>query len=260
MADIELSLLENAQSFLVEALSKAILAERDSTQWKYAILNLVQAIELSLKELLRRQHPALIYRDVDKQGETVSLKFARTRLEHIAGIMFEKADLNAIQKASDYRNEIVHYQFSFKDTEMKLVFAKLLGFLQHFHLTHFGKALHEIIPHQVWHEVVGVLDYAKELFEKAQARCKAERIDSNLIWACRHCCWESFVIQDNINTCYVCGAIDTIFKCDGCHHLLYCDDYNDFQKDGKRICKHCIDQMDGNCSDDDECRRSVNLE
>ena len=257
MADIKLSLLENAHSFIVEALSKAILAEKDSTQWKYAILNLVQAIELSLKELLRRQHPALIYRDVDKQNETVSLKFARSRLEQIAGITFEQADLNSIQKASDCRNEIVHYQFSFKDTEMKLVFAKLLGFLQHFHLTHFDKPLNKIIPNQLWQEVVGVLDYAKELFEKAHARCKTEKIDPDLIWACRHCCWESFVIQDNINTCYVCGETDTIFECDECRHLLYTDDYTDFQKDGKRICKRCIDQMDGNCSDDDEYRRST---
>ena len=91
----------------MEALSRAILAEKDSTQWKYAILNLVQAIELSLKELLRRQHPSLIYKDVDKQTETVSLKFARSRLEQIAGIKFEKTDLDSIQTASEYELSLI---------------------------------------------------------------------------------------------------------------------------------------------------------
>jgi hypothetical protein len=135
-----------------------------------------------------------------------------------------------------------------------VVFARLLGFLQHFHTTHFDKPLNKIIPSQDWQEAVRVLEYAKELFERAQARWKAEKVDPNLIWACRHCCWEAFVIQDNINTCYVCGIADAIFKCDECHHLLYCD-ASDFQKDGKRICRRCIDQMEGHWSDDEQCRR-----
>jgi hypothetical protein len=263
VAEVKLSLPENAHSFIVEALSKAILAEKDSIQWKYAILNLVQAIELSLKELLRRQHPALIYKNIDKPSETVSLEFARLRLEKIAGVVFDKTDISSIETASNYRNQIVHYEFTFKDTDLKLVFAKLLGFLQNFHSAHFNNSLNKIIPSSVWQEAVGVLDYATELFERAQARWKAEKIAPSLIWACRHCCWEAFVIQDNKNTCYVCGATDTIFKCDECHQLLYCDDHSDFQKDGKRICRRCINAMDGiesHWSEDEEYRRLIGLE
>lgn len=263
MAEVKLSLLENAHSFIVEALSKAILAEKDSIQWKYAILNLVQAIELSLKELLRREHRALIYRDIDKQGETVSLEFARLRLEKIAGITFDKADISSIKTASNYRNQIVHYEFDFKDADLKLVFAKLVGFLQHFHSSHFGKPLNKIIPEKLWEEAVGVLHYAMELYERAQARSKAEGIDPSLIWACRHCCWKAFVIENNKNICYVCGTPDKIYECDECHQLLYCDDHSDFQKDGKRICRHCINAMEGiesHWSDDEEYRKSIGLE
>ena len=244
MADVKLLLLQNAQSFVAEALFKAILAEKDSTQWKYAILNLVQAIELSLKELLRQQHPSLIYKDVDKQTETVSLKFARSRLEQIAGIKFEKTDLDSIQTASEYRNRIVHYEFNFKAEDAKLIFAKLLGFLQDFHSAHFDNHLSNIIPSSVWQEAVGVLDYATELFERAQSRCKAEKIDPDLIWACRHCCWESFVIQSDINRCYVCGAKDSTFRCDECHRLSYWTASVDFEKNGTRICRRCINLMD----------------
>jgi hypothetical protein len=263
VADVKLSLLQNAHSFAIEALSKAILAENEPAQWKYAILNLVQAIELSLKELLRRQHPSLIYKGVDKQTETVSLKFARSRLEQIAGIKFDKTDLDSIQTASEYRNRIVHYEFNFKTEDAKLIFAKLLGFLQNFHSAHFDNHLSSIIPSSVWQEAVGVLDYAKELFERAQARWTAEKIDPSLIWACRHCCWEAFVIQDNKNTCYVCGVTDKIYECDECHQLLYCDDHSDFQKDGKRTCRRCINAMEGiesHWSDDEEYRKLIGLE
>lgn len=199
MAEIKLSLLENAHCFIVEAVSKAILAQRDSIHWKYAILNLVQAIELSLKELLLRQHPALIYKDIDKPYKTVSLEFAQLRLEKIGGVMFDDADVDLIKKASEYRNQIVHYKFAFKETDLKLVFAKLLGFLQQFHTSHFEQSLNKIIPCREWHEVLVILEWAQELFLRAQVRFNDEQIDSNLIWVCRHCCWESFVVQDGRN-------------------------------------------------------------
>lgn len=50
MTQLTLSLLQNAESFLAEGLSKAVLAERDVGEWKFAIFNLVQCIELALKE------------------------------------------------------------------------------------------------------------------------------------------------------------------------------------------------------------------
>ena len=53
---MKIPLLENALSFLEEALDKAVKAERDHVHWKFAILHLVQAIELSLKERLIREH------------------------------------------------------------------------------------------------------------------------------------------------------------------------------------------------------------
>jgi len=263
VAEVKLSLLENAQNFIVEALSKAILAEKDSNQWKYAILNLVQAIELSLKEHLRRQHPALIFKNIDKPTETVSLEFARLRLERIAGVVFDRADISSIETASNYRNQIVHYEFTFKDTDLKLVFAKLLGFLQHFHSTYFDQPLNKIISEKVWGEAIGVLDYAQEFFQRAQAKWKTEKIDPSLIWTCRHCCWDAFVVQDGINTCYVCGAKDEVYECAECHQLSYCET-PDFQKGEKRICERCTNAMSLAEAipwlDDDEYRRLIGLD
>ena len=61
---MKISLLQNTYSFLEEALGKAIKAEKDQFHWKFAVLNLVQAIELSLKEKLRREYPILIFQNM----------------------------------------------------------------------------------------------------------------------------------------------------------------------------------------------------
>jgi HEPN domain-containing protein len=70
---LQLNLLDNAQSIIIEALRKVVVAEKDHSEWKFAILHVLQAIELSLKELLRLQHRILIYTNVDKPEHTVSL-------------------------------------------------------------------------------------------------------------------------------------------------------------------------------------------
>ena len=62
---LKFSLLENSHSFIAEAAQKAVEATNEPHNWKFAILNLVQAIELSLKEMLRREHPILIYKNID---------------------------------------------------------------------------------------------------------------------------------------------------------------------------------------------------
>ena len=54
MKELKLTLQENSFDFLKQSLSQAVLSEKTPENWKYAILNLVQAIELSLKELLKR--------------------------------------------------------------------------------------------------------------------------------------------------------------------------------------------------------------
>ncbi len=83
MTQLTLSLQQNAVSFLAEALAKAVLAEKEVSEWKFALFNLVQSIELSLKERLRKEHPLLIYADIDKPKLSVSLERALARLARV---------------------------------------------------------------------------------------------------------------------------------------------------------------------------------
>ena len=54
--EIKLSLWENSKTFLDGAISKAVLGEKTPVSWKFAILAIVQAIELAMKARLKREH------------------------------------------------------------------------------------------------------------------------------------------------------------------------------------------------------------
>jgi hypothetical protein len=111
MKPIRMSLLENAHDFVNESLEYATRAEGEPRQWKFAILNIVQAIELVLKERLRREHHLLMYENVDKPTRTVSLTGALKRIESASPIVLTARERRAIEKAQRWRDAIVHFEF-----------------------------------------------------------------------------------------------------------------------------------------------------
>jgi hypothetical protein len=66
-----MSLLDNAYDSVNESLRLAQRAETSERAWKFAILNLVQAIKLLLKERLYRENRLFIYDNIDKPRNTV---------------------------------------------------------------------------------------------------------------------------------------------------------------------------------------------
>jgi hypothetical protein len=223
MATISLTLLNNSHAFLNEALSKAIEAERDPHQWQFAIFSLVQSIELTLKERLRREHPVLIFRDIDRKNQTVTLEQALTRLSEIARISITEGDTSAIRTAINWRNLVVHYEFEFSSEALKPVFAKLLGFLTSFHKAHLDSFLADHVSSENWNEAVAITAYGKELFTRAQTRFTDEQIEPGFIWTCPRCAAEAFVIQDDIDTCYVCNFQQAVLQCERCEEFFFDD-------------------------------------
>jgi hypothetical protein len=249
MTHIKLSLIENAEDFLKQSLNQAIYSEKHPQSWKYAILNLVQSIELSLKELLRREHEIFIYKNIDNPNDTISLEFAVKRLEKVSKIKFNQKDIKSIQIASIFRNKIVHYEFSFKEKEVKTIYAKLIGYLQEIFYKYFKKNLNEIVGEEIWEEAVQIIEYAEELQTRAKERFKDEGINENNIIVCRLCNQESFVIQDDINTCYVCGIKDDIGVCDRCDAIFYYDELNPRHEfDDSNFCEDCLQEMNNDFS------------
>src|SRR6266700_2825820 len=92
MADeLKLSLVENAEDFLSEAVKYAKAAS--ARDWKYATLHLWTALELLLKAVLENEHWSLLFEDVNKasrktlaEGDFQTVRFD-TALERIRGIV-----------------------------------------------------------------------------------------------------------------------------------------------------------------------------
>src|SRR5437762_1267074 len=65
-AHLTLSLEENAYSFLNQSLKHYRKSSRNVQEWPFALLHLVQSLELLLKRVLEVVNPILIYKDIDQ--------------------------------------------------------------------------------------------------------------------------------------------------------------------------------------------------
>jgi HEPN domain-containing protein len=165
MKQVRMSLLENAYDFLNEALRSAERAGQDPKAWKFAVLHVVQAIELLLKARLHAEHPVLIYEDVDRRTRTVSLARAVDRITGAARIELTLSEQRSILKAQKWRDAIVHYEFEMSPYEVEAVFVQLCEFLERFHNEHtdFGD-LHSKIDEGRWGKEAELMEFFQREF------------------------------------------------------------------------------------------------
>jgi hypothetical protein len=148
--DIRMTLGENSLDSLQESLAKVRDTDANVTAWKFAVVHIVHAIELMLKERLQREHRLLIFQNVDKPGTparpgaTVSLETALTRLQN-ADVNLDDDDLRAIGKAIEWRNRITHSEFALYVREVRTVFALLFEFIHTFHLKEMDTEVMDVI-------------------------------------------------------------------------------------------------------------------
>lgn len=239
MSRLNLSLSENAISFAEDALSNAVVAEETPARWKFAILSLVQSIELSLKELLSRQHPFLIYKDVDKPKNTVGIEQATSRLRSIASVALSSDESSALKTAVDIRNSVVHHQVDASIADLKLIFARLLGFLNDFHRKHLDEALQEQIDDELWRSGAKIREYGEELFRRASERMLADNLPDDATITCPKCGWKALsAYEPQQDTCYVCGHIEELAVCDKCQHIMLSGE--EHEHNGKTYCWDCL--------------------
>lgn len=239
MSRLKLSLSENAVSFAEDALSNAVLADARPERWKFAILGLVQSIELSLKELLSRQHPFLVYKDVDNPKNTVGIEQAASRLRSIADVHLTSDESAALKTAVAIRNCVVHYQVDASLADLKLVFSRLLGFLNDFHRKHLDEPLQDAVDSDLWSAGAKLQEYGSELFRRALARMAEDKIDDDVTIPCPNCGWKALTPFDpHPERCYVCGSCESLSVCDRCQMIMLTGD--DHEHSGKSYCWDCL--------------------
>ncbi|MER7420652.1 hypothetical protein ABT346_28360 [Micromonospora peucetia] len=148
---IRLTLAENAYSFLNESMRNARRAkEGDDIQWTFAIVHVVQSLELLLKERLRREHEGLVFMNVAKPGtNTVGLDGALGRLE-ARGVLLDPSDRQRLQNAKKLRNSVVHYEISATREQLEAAYLDVFEFAHVFHLRELKEELHIYLDPDLW--------------------------------------------------------------------------------------------------------------
>ncbi|CDT56411.1 hypothetical protein VCR4J2_600021 [Vibrio coralliirubri] len=87
--------------------------------------------------------------------------------------------------------------------------------------------------------------------ELEKIRKKYQYSNSEFIWECSECGLNSFVIEDQIDTCYECGHFDPVAECDVCSEIFYeielesvdCGNMKGLE-DWKNVCPSCLDYQE----------------
>jgi hypothetical protein len=265
MADIEsihLSLLDNSHAFLREGVSKAIAAKNDARQWQFAIVHVVQSLELSLKSVLHQIHPAFIYENIDKPRNTVGPRHAIERLASVSTVTLTEIEKRKLLDAIELRNRITHFEFELRTEHAMAKFFETFASVVYFQGRHLGNEIDSIIDEDELSQLIAIAKSTEELAEKARQRIEEEEIDGEFIWECPNCMEDTFVAQDEIDTCYTCRYSETIVLCEKCRNcrfefemesfaadLEYFQDegwnflHNDFGYSYRVACPDCIKEI-----------------
>ena len=165
-----MSLRESAYDFLHNSLYAYFLATKDEhpadfkRYWKFAIVDIIQAMELLFKETLRLEHEFLVYDNIDKRKNTVSITTALQRLISIGKIDITNDDEKIIHRAIEIRNLIIHFELELNTKELSNIYAILFEFLHYFHYKCLGEELHKYIDPQYWEEEGELIEKFKNEF------------------------------------------------------------------------------------------------
>lgn len=214
MPTLKLDLVRNSISYFREAVAYAQRDELDETRWKFAIINVVQAMELAFKEKLRRIHPALIYNSVDERTETVSLTKALKRLVDpgIGGLVIAEKDPRKIETAVKLRNELTHFECEHEHEHMEAKFADIFSFMIFFYREHLELSTSLFIDYDEHQRIIGLVKARAELRARAKSYIIAE--DFIDVWICPSCDESTFIAQNG--ECCFCHYTEAVLECASC--------------------------------------------
>lgn len=147
ITETKYSLIENSYLFLNESLKNVESAKKNNTYWTFAIIHLIQSLELFCKYLLYIENPVLICADIDniKNEHTVTFQQAINRLENLVNIHLEEKEKLKLLNAYKLRNQITHFEFNFNSAHFEDIYRTQFEFFYIFHKKHLNHELHDYI-------------------------------------------------------------------------------------------------------------------
>jgi hypothetical protein len=179
---IKFDLLTNA----IDSLRRAVelMAWRDVSdgysRLKHAISHAAHAIELLLKERLRRTNAAFVWENVDKypslEARTVSADTAVARLMKIADVHVSEDDAAQIRSLRRTRNAIEHYEWEATEREARILVGNALSFALSFAQEHLSVDLSkEFRSDDTWSALIDDLrEFAEAHGRRIETRLEAQ--------------------------------------------------------------------------------------
>lgn len=185
----------------------------DHNHWKFAITNVVQAMELGFKEHLRSIHPVFIYESIDNPKKTVSLADAVKRVMNpsIGKLALSDSETTNINRAIELRNQLTHFEFEGDQRHIEMKFAEIFSLMIFFYRNHLGLAPDDIIDRSSHQKIIQLVKTKKELLRKAMDHLSEKGIDP---WQCPECNEWTFVPNDT--QCCLCHHSEMIVSCEYC--------------------------------------------
>jgi hypothetical protein len=206
---IEFDLLSNARDSLDRALELVAWGDQqpDDRRLKQAIQSIAHAVELLLKERLRRLHPCLIWEQVDRypnlNARTVGSELAAQRLNAIGNVNIEQSDLELLRSLRATRNAIEHFAWVTTKAEADAIVGKSLEFAFYFANKELGVNYLDYSAHRDG----TYADLAVSSPDFVKARARRERSDSGTTEAalliCSVCRAKS--VDSATRGCRMCG-------------------------------------------------------
>jgi len=209
---VEFDLLSNAIDSLHHAIDHfAPLGDEPvASDYKRAILDVSHVVELLLKERLSREHPALIWRNVEKypslDAQTVTVDEAIARLDAICRVKISAEDRGAIDVSKRLRNSIQHFRFSITAKEAKISIGKMLAFILDFSERELAHSIRKDLQRDERLQDLGAIHEFYQAYEK---KIEAEmRGKEKFVQTCSRCELTSFDLTAGV--CEVCGHIEDL--------------------------------------------------
>ncbi len=126
---------------------------------------------------------------------------------------------------------MTHAEFDLQSEYATVKFFEVFAFVVHFQAIHLETEIESIISKESLVKLLTIRRSLEELAEKADQRIAKEKINDEFVIDCPNCQYYTFVIQDDINTCYTCRHSEEIFTCENCNKPFFDWQMEDFSNE-----------------------------
>lgn len=212
---LSFTLIDNSFCFLESAIKYS--KEKERSDWKYAILNLANALELMMKAVLEKEHWSLVFEKIDNasrekliKGDFQSVNFETSinRLKNIVNFKLGVRDLEYLKEIRDIRNKITHFAFEINIELTKSIVARGLGvFIKLYKKIDTHKNADDIL-HFINSELIEFGKYVKLHLAEIKNNLKSSKRPDKNFHSCPSCLQNTIIIKTNFDglLCKFCGA------------------------------------------------------